>query len=93
MLFEIISGRSAFEGRTPYELILRQQEETPPRLTTVVAEVSPALADVVEALLRRDPADRPGIADLGATLLPALGARALREGAPRLPPATLVGRS
>lgn len=59
ILFEMIAGRVPFEG-PDFATIFDQHLETPPaRLDTLVAGCPKALADVVEGMLAKLPADRP----------------------------------
>jgi eukaryotic-like serine/threonine-protein kinase len=56
--YQLISGRLPYEATSLTELALKQQQETPPTLDTLVAAVSPELADAVAVALALDPADR-----------------------------------
>ncbi len=66
VMYEALSGRLAYDGSTPLE-IMRQMVAEPPRpIRELVPNVSEPLAALVDDLLDRDPARRP--ADAGAVL-------------------------
>jgi serine/threonine-protein kinase len=52
------SGRLPYEATSLTELALKQQQEEPPTLDTLVAAVSPELADAVAMALALDPRER-----------------------------------
>jgi len=56
--YQLISGRLPYDAGSLTELALKQQQETPPMLDTLVAAVTPELADAVATALAVDPADR-----------------------------------
>jgi serine/threonine protein kinase len=56
--YQLISGRLPYEATSLTELALKQQQEEPPTLDTLVAAVSPELADAVAVALALDPRDR-----------------------------------
>ncbi|WP_369183150.1 serine/threonine-protein kinase [Streptomyces sp. Y1] len=58
MLFEVCAGRLPFRADTPLGYLTKHATEAPPRLRSV----DPALADLVDQLLAKDPADRPATA-------------------------------
>jgi serine/threonine-protein kinase len=71
--YQLISGRLPYEATSLTELALKQQQEQPPTLDTLVAAVGPELADAVAIALALDPRDRYQTArEMG---------RALRDGA------------
>jgi serine/threonine protein kinase len=77
--YQLISGRLPYEASSLTELALKQQQEEPPTLDTVVAAVGPELADAVAIALALDPLDRYSTArEMG---------RALRDGANGIAPA------
>jgi serine/threonine protein kinase len=55
ILHEMLTGQCPFNGRDAISTIRAIREQPPPRLP---ADVSPALAEVVARLLRKDPAER-----------------------------------
>jgi serine/threonine protein kinase len=56
--YQLISGRLPYEASSLTELALKQQQEEPPTLDTLVAAVTPELADAVAIALALDPRDR-----------------------------------
>jgi eukaryotic-like serine/threonine-protein kinase len=56
--YQLISGRLPYEATSLTELALKQQQEEPPTLDTLVAAVSPELADAVAIALALDAGDR-----------------------------------
>jgi serine/threonine-protein kinase len=76
--YQLISGRLPYEATSLTELALKQQQEAPATLDTLVAAVGPELADAVAIALALDPRDRYKTArEMG---------RALRDGANGIPP-------
>ena len=60
--YQLISGRLPYEATSLTELALKQQQEEPATLDTLVAAVSPELADAIAVALALDPRDRYGTA-------------------------------
>ena len=56
--YQLISGRLPYEAASLTELALKQQREEPPTLDTLVAAVTPELADAVAIALALDPRER-----------------------------------
>jgi serine/threonine protein kinase len=56
--YQLISGRLPYEASSLTELALKQQQEQPPPLDTLVAAVSPELSEAVAVALALDPRDR-----------------------------------
>jgi serine/threonine protein kinase len=56
--YQLISGRLPYDATSLTELALKQQQEQPAMLDTLVAAVSPELADAVAIALALDPRDR-----------------------------------
>src|SRR5271154_6378497 len=56
--YQLISGRLPYEAASLTELALSQQQEAPPMLDSLVAAVSPELADAVAISLALDARDR-----------------------------------
>jgi eukaryotic-like serine/threonine-protein kinase len=56
--YQLISGRLPYDATSLTELALKQQQEEPPTLDTIVAAVNPELADAVAIALALDPRDR-----------------------------------
>jgi serine/threonine-protein kinase len=76
--YQLMSGRLPYEATSLTELALKQQQEEPATLDTLVAAVGPELADAVGVALSLDPRDRYQTArEMG---------QALRDGANGLAP-------
>ncbi len=56
--YQLISGRLPYEASSLTELALKQQQEEPPLLDTLVAAVTPELAEAVAISLALDPQER-----------------------------------
>jgi serine/threonine-protein kinase len=56
--YQLISGRLPYEAASLTELALKQQQEEPPLLDTLVAAVRPELAEAVAVSLALDPLER-----------------------------------
>ncbi|HLB21018.1 MAG TPA: protein kinase [Solirubrobacteraceae bacterium] len=56
--YQLISGRLPYEASSLTELALKQQQEAPPMLDTLVAAVGPQLAEAVAISLALDPRER-----------------------------------
>jgi eukaryotic-like serine/threonine-protein kinase len=56
--YQLISGRLPYEAASLTELALKQQQEEPPMLDTLVAAVRPELAEAVAVALALDPRER-----------------------------------
>jgi len=71
--YQLIAGRLPYEATSLTELALKQQQEEPPTLDTIVADVSPELADAVAIALALDPRDRYATArDMGDAISDAM---------------------
>lgn len=73
MLFEMISGRTPFQGETPFEILERHRSEPLPDLRELRPDTPGPLAALVEGLCAKSPEARPGqeeilscLQDLGA---------------------------
>jgi len=81
--YQLISGRLPYEATSLTELALKQQQEEPPTLDTLVADVTPELADAIAIALALDPHDRYATArDMGNAIADAM------RGIPPAEPAT-----
>ncbi|MBV9291938.1 MAG: protein kinase [Frankiales bacterium] len=63
VLFECLTGRPPFEGRSVGEVLRQHLSAPPPDLRSYVEQVPAALAQIVQRLLRKDPRDRYQSAD------------------------------
>jgi serine/threonine-protein kinase len=81
--YQLVAGRLPYEATSLTELALKQQQEEPPTLDTIVADVSPELADAVAIALALDPRERYATArDMGDAISDAM------RGIPPTEPAT-----
>jgi serine/threonine protein kinase len=98
--YQMISGRLPYEATSLTELALKQQQEEPATLDTLVAAVGPELADAVAIALALDPRDRYQTArEMGRALQDGLGGIApgdrpsVRRGAPATQATTVMARN
>lgn len=64
----LVTGRLLFEGRTVLEQVAAHLERPAPRLIDLVPGVPEAFSSLVAACLEKDPAARPPISEVAATL-------------------------
>jgi hypothetical protein len=70
VLYEMFTGKRAFEARSVAELERMQQETAPASLTAVAREVDPATERAILRCLAHDPKQRPASAKAVALALP-----------------------
>jgi serine/threonine-protein kinase len=70
VLFELFTGRRAYDAKTLNELIAQQQSGTISTPSSMVRDLDPAVERVILRCLERDPALRPGSALAVAAALP-----------------------
>jgi serine/threonine-protein kinase len=70
VLYELFSGKRAYEASTPAELQKLRELSTPTSLTTVVKDVDPAVERVILRCLQADPSKRPPSALAVSAALP-----------------------
>ena len=90
VLYEIFTGKRAFEGKTAAEFTKAHREETPGRPTTHVTDLNPAIEEIVLQCLEKNPADRPASALAVAASLPGGDALAQALAAGEVPSAALL---
>lgn len=99
--FQALTGRPPYVGGNPLRVGMMHVSGPPPRLPSAVRREDPALADLVESMLAKDPGSRPTAADLAGEAtrrvgIPtgrwARGARGLRTAATRVRPRPSGGR-
>ncbi|MGW2178115.1 WD40 repeat domain-containing serine/threonine protein kinase [Streptomyces sp. NPDC001732] len=80
VLFELLTGDTPFSAaQSPYALMRRHVEASPPRLDAVRPDVPRELADLVARMLAKDPGERPDVTALApAPAGPAPGSTAAR---------------
>lgn len=86
VMFAMLAGRPPFQGKQVTDVIESQRREPPPRIASLVADVPPALDQLIDKLLSKDPAARPANALALGRLLSAIDAAAV-ETPPAVSPA------
>src|SRR5439155_20318638 len=83
VLYEMITGKKAFDGKTQTNLVAAILERDPPPLTTLQPLASPLVDSIVRKCLAKNPDDRwQAASDLGSALRWAAdGANAVTSGA------------
>jgi serine/threonine-protein kinase len=74
VMFAMLAGRPPFQGKQVTDVIESQRREPPPRIAALVADVPPALDQLIDKLLSKDPAARPANALALGRLLSAIDA-------------------
>ena len=74
VMFAMLAGRPPFQGKQVTDVIESQRRESPPRIASLVADVPPALDQLIDKLLSKDPAARPANALALGRLLAAIDA-------------------
>ena len=62
LLYELFTGKRAFEAASLMELMEMQQRAAPAGVTTLVKELDPAVERVIQRCLQPDPRQRPASA-------------------------------
>ena len=70
VLYEIFTGKKAFDAATLEELIKLRESSTPPSISSYVKEIDPLVERVILRCLERDPRDRPSSVTQVAAALP-----------------------
>jgi serine/threonine-protein kinase len=70
VLYEIFTGKRAFEAETQAGLLKLQESPAPPSLVTLVKDIDPAVERVIQRCLAHDPRQRPATALAVAAALP-----------------------
>ncbi len=70
VLYEIFTGKKAFEASSLEELIRQHESSAPPSMSDYVKEIDPLVERVILRCLEREPADRPASAAQVAVALP-----------------------
>jgi tRNA A-37 threonylcarbamoyl transferase component Bud32 len=70
VLYEIFTGKKAFEAATLPELIRMRERSTPSSISAIVKDVDPLVERVILRCLEKDPAKRPATALQVAAALP-----------------------
>jgi serine/threonine-protein kinase len=69
VLYELFTGRPAFEGKTPAE-VARGRQSAPTSPSTIITGIDPAVERIILRCLEREPQDRPGSPLAVAAALP-----------------------
>jgi serine/threonine-protein kinase len=72
VMFAMLAGRPPFQGGQVTDVLERQRSEAAPRVSTRVADVPRELDELIDRLLSKDPARRPGSALAVGRLLAAI---------------------
>jgi len=70
VLYELFTGKPAFEGKTRDEILRARRESMPRRPSTLVPDLDPAVELVILRCLEREPEDRPSSALIVSAALP-----------------------
>jgi serine/threonine protein kinase len=70
VLYELFTGKPAFEGRTHDEILRVRRERTPDRLSTLIRDLDPAMELVILRCLEEEPDNRPVSALILSAALP-----------------------
>ena len=70
LLYEVFTGKAAFDGRTLEEIIRLRRSSTPSRPSSLVKDLDPAVERAILHCLEADPAARPASALAVAAALP-----------------------
>jgi serine/threonine-protein kinase len=72
VMFAMLTGRPPFQGGQVTDVLEKQRSEAAPRVSSKVAGVPPELDELIDRLLAKDPARRPGTALAVGRLLSAI---------------------
>jgi serine/threonine protein kinase len=70
VLYELFTGKPAFEGKTHDEIMRARRESTPHRPSTLVADLDPWVEMVIMRCLEEEPENRPSSALIVSAALP-----------------------
>ncbi len=70
VLYELFTGRAAFDGKTLEEIVRVRRESTPHRPSTFVRDLDPVVERAILHCLEAEPQDRPASALMVAAALP-----------------------
>ncbi len=70
VLFELFTGRKAFEGKTFADMLRKHRDERPPDPSSLVPSLDPAVEGTILRCIAKDPAARPASGLGVAALLP-----------------------
>lgn len=58
-MFHLLAGRPPYDAETPYGVMMQHISEPVPSLKSLVPDFPPALSDLVQAMMSKEPANRP----------------------------------
>jgi serine/threonine-protein kinase len=93
VLYEMFTGKRAFQSGSEDELARLQRDSTPASMTSVVKDLDPAVERVILRCLAHDPRQRPASAKLVALALPGGDPLAAALAAGETPSPDLVARA
>jgi serine/threonine protein kinase len=70
VLYELFTGKPAFEGKTHDEIMRARRGNTPPRPSTLISDFDPWVEMVIMRCLEEDPENRPSSALIVSAALP-----------------------
>ena len=70
VLYELFTGKPAFQGNTHDEIMRARRENTPHRLSTLIRDLDPAMQLVILRCLEEQPENRPASAVIISAALP-----------------------
>ena len=70
VLYELFTGKAAFEGKTHDEIMRVRHERSPRRPSTLVRDLDPAVEMVILRCLEEEPENRPSSALIASAALP-----------------------
>ncbi len=70
VLYELFTGKAAFDGKTLDEIVRVRKDSTPHRPSTLVRDMDPLVERVILHCLEADPENRPGSALMVSAALP-----------------------
>jgi len=71
VLYEIFTGKRAFEGKTLEDLRTKHERTFPPSPSTLVPDLDPRIEQTIESCIRKDPSQRPASVSEVLVCLPA----------------------
>ncbi|MCX8040216.1 MAG: serine/threonine-protein kinase [Planctomycetota bacterium] len=81
--YQIVSGRLPFSGRSATEVMVKVLREPPPPLAEIAPQVPPAMRQLIERMMAKDPQQRPQSAEELVQLIDGLDRASVDSGRPR----------
>lgn len=90
MLYRMATGRLPFRGPTSMAVLIALTTEAPPPVKTLAPQIPTAVANLIDRLLSKEPADRPqSAAEVSATLRQIVKDSQAKKASPAAPPVEL----